>query len=75
MKKQLKWKHNIIVHFSDKSLGYITAYRNIGKSDKKVLHSENHPCLSDIGFPTGKACMKANTAKNSVNRKYGEIKR
>ena len=74
MKEHLKSKHNINVHFSDKSLGYIVAYRYICKSDKEVLHSENHPDLRDIGSPRTKACMKANKAKNSATQKSGELK-
>ena len=45
VKEQLKSKHNINVHFSDKYLGYIAAYRCIFKSEKDVLHTENHPDL------------------------------
>ena len=74
VKEQFKSKHNINMHFSDKSLGYIAAYRYIGKSDKEVLHSENHPNLRDIASPRTKACMKANKAKNSATRKSGELK-
>ena len=66
VKEQLKSKHNINVHFSDKSLGYIAAYRYIFKSDKGVLHNENHPDLRDIGSPRTKTCMKAIKAKNTV---------
>ena len=50
VKEQLKSKLNINVHFSDKSLGY-TAFKYICKSDKEVLHSENHSDLSDMGSP------------------------
>ena len=49
VKEQLKSKHNINVHFFDKSLGCIALYTYIYKSDKKVLHSKNHPNLRDIG--------------------------
>ena len=62
MEEQLKSKHNINVHFFDKSIGYIAAYRYICKSDKNVLHSENHPDLRDIGSPRTKAYMKSNKA-------------
>ena len=75
VKGQLKSKHNINVHFSDKSLGYMTAYRYICKSDKEALHTENHPDLRDIDSPRTKACMEANKAKNSATRKSGELKR
>ena len=54
VKEQLKSKHNINVHFYDKSLGYIAAYRYICKSGKEALHSENHPDLRDIGSPEPK---------------------
>ena len=63
VKGQLKSKHNINVHFSDKSLGYMAAYRYICKSDKEALHTENHPDLRDIDSPRTKACMEANKAK------------
>ena len=69
VKEQIKSKHDIKVNFSDESLGYIAAYRYICKSDKEVLHSENHPDLRDICSPRTKACMKANKAKNSATRK------
>ena len=69
VKEQLKSKHNINVHFSDKFLVYIAAYGYICKSDK-----ENHPDLRDIGSPRTKACMKANKAKNSATWKSGELK-
>ena len=62
VEEQLKSKHNINVHFFDKSIGYIAAYRYICKSDKNVLHSENHPDLRDIGSPRTKAYMKSNKA-------------
>ena len=66
VKEQLKSKHNINVHFSDNSLGYIAAYRYIFKSDKGVLHNENHPDLRDISSPRTKTCMKAIKAKKKT---------
>ena len=74
VKEQLKSKHDINVHFSGKSLGYIATYRYICKSGKEVLHSENHPDLRGIGSPRTKAYMKVNKAKNSVTWKSGELK-
>ena len=70
VKEQLKSKHNINVHFSDKLLGYIAAYRYICKSDKGVPHNENNPDLRDIGSPRTKACMEAIKAKKQC---YSEV--
>ena len=75
VKVRLKSKHNINVHFFDKSFGYIRAYRYISKSEEKVLHSENQSHLRDIGSSRIKAFMKANKAKNSTTHKPGELKR
>ena len=60
--------------FSDKSLGYIATFRYICKSEKQVLHNEDHPDLRDIGFPRSKACKKTKKAKKSATRKSGELK-
>ena len=63
---QLKWKHNFNVYFSDKSLGYTTAYKYIFKSEKDVLHSESHPDIWDIASHTTKASIKANKYHSEV---------
>ena len=54
------------MYFSDKSLGYITAYKYIFKSDKDVLHSESHPDIWDIASYTTKASIKANKYHSEV---------
>ena len=75
VKEELKSKHNINMNFSYKFLSYIAAYRYICKSEREVLHIENHLDLRDIGSPRNKACMKVNKAKSSANQMSGELKR
>ena len=55
---QVESDHRMSVHFSAKSLGYVTAYRYVCKSDKDVLHSADHTDLQSIGTsPIIKKCM------------------
>ena len=59
IKDAISNKHNIVLHFSDQHIGYNVAYKYICKSDKNVLHSENHPNLKAIGSPRTKKGMRA----------------
>lgn len=61
----LRKDNNLNVNFSGKTLGYVAAYRYVTKSDKEVLHSDNHPDLELINSPVTKLCM----TQNKVNAK------
>ena len=69
VKEQFKSKHNINMHFSDKSLVYIAAYRYICKSDKEVLHSENHPNLRDIAPRQNQSLHESQQGKKQCHSK------
>ena len=38
------------------------------KSDKSVLHGDEHPNLSEIGSPKTKHCLQANQFKHKLNK-------
>ena len=63
-KRYLNDQHNISVHFSSKHKNYFTAWKYVSKQDKEVVHSINHPDLSDSAGPS---TMKAHEAK--IDRK------
>ena len=70
VKDKLKSDERVSVHFSEKSFGYIAAYRSVCQSDKDVLHSAGLPDLQTIGTsPITKNCMQANNKKASSQKR------
>ena len=51
VKKTVMEKHDVVRHFSDQHDNYIAAYKYVSKTDKQVIHSMNHPDLSEVGAP------------------------
>ena len=60
--------HNIKVHFSAKTLGYVSAYRYVTKDDKNAICSLSHPELETIRSPRTKFCMAKNAEKHAKKR-------
>ena len=56
------------VNFSDPHENYYTAYKYICKSDKYVLHSDEHPDLREIGSHKTKHCMRPYQRKHKLNK-------
>ena len=70
VKDKLKSDHRVSVRFSAKSLGCVTAYRSVCKSDKDVLYSAGHPDLQTTGTsPITKKCMQVNNKKASSQKR------
>ena len=67
VKEGITKKINIVVNFSDSHNHYISAYRYVCKIDKQVVHSENHPDLTEVGSPRTKAATAASRKRNSNN--------
>ena len=58
VKNTITKKYGIVVNFSDHDQ-YIYAYRYVCKTDRDIVHSDNHPDLSLVGSPRTKASTAA----------------
>ena len=59
VKNNIQRKHDIVTNFSDSHNYYVSAYRYVCKPDEYVVHSVNHPDLSEVGSPRTKQCTEA----------------
>lgn len=50
---------NVQLHFSDHHTNYYSAYKYVSKSDKELVHSPNHPNLTEVSSPRTKKCVDA----------------
>ena len=60
--------NTINLNFSDSQKSHYIAYKFLGKSDKSVLHSGEHPDLQKICTPKTKHFINACQCKQKLNK-------